>query len=103
MDPLRATCPRERRSEVRNCGSSRSRSLLLARGSHSLRPLQSLECAAQAKAQYIPALAAKGGEIPPIHKHFGDPKVEQAAFNLKPGQLTSLLEMPDGTSASGSL
>jgi hypothetical protein len=55
------------------------------------------EFAKQAKAQFLPELAAKGGEIPPIHKHFGDAKVESAAFNLQPGQTTPLMEMPDGT------
>ncbi len=53
------------------------------------------EFAAQAKVQFIPTLAAKGGEISAIHKHFGDPKVEAAAFALKPGQVTQLMEMPD--------
>jgi hypothetical protein len=56
------------------------------------------EFAKQAKAQFIPALQAKGGEIPPIHKHFGDLKVEEAAFSLRPGEITALLEMKeDGT------
>jgi hypothetical protein len=55
------------------------------------------EFADQAKLQPIPALASKGGEIPPIHKHFGDEKIERAAFNLQPGQITPLMEMPDGT------
>ncbi len=50
-----------------------------------------------ARSQFIPDLAAKGGEIPPIHKHFGDPKVEKAAFELKtPGEVTPLMTMPDG-------
>ncbi len=51
-----------------------------------------------ARKQFIPALAAKGGEVPPIHKHFGDPNVEREAFSLKVGQVSRLLEMPDGTS-----
>lgn len=50
-----------------------------------------------ARKQFIPALAAKGGEVPPIHRHFGDPNVEKEAFSLKPGQVSRLLEMPDGT------
>ena len=53
------------------------------------------EFAKQATIQFIPALASKGGVIPPIHKHFGDPKVEQAAFNLRPGEITALMEMKD--------
>jgi hypothetical protein len=55
------------------------------------------EFASYATKQYIQSLAASGGSIPPIHKHFGDAKIETAAFNLKPGQLTPLMEMPDGT------
>jgi len=55
------------------------------------------EFAACALKQFIPALASKGGVIPPIHKHFGDPKIEAAAFGMKPGQVTPLMEMPDGT------
>ena len=51
--------------------------------------------AEEAKHQYIPTLAAKGGEIAPIHKHFGDARVEAAAFALIPGQVTQLMEMPD--------
>lgn len=51
--------------------------------------------AEQARTQYIPTLSAKGGVIAPIHKHFGDAKVEAAAFALKPGQVTQLMEMPD--------
>jgi hypothetical protein len=51
----------------------------------------------EAKRQFLPNLQANGGAIPPIHKHFGDAKVEQTAFALKPGEVTQLLEMPDGT------
>jgi hypothetical protein len=43
-------------------------------------------------------LAAKGGEVPPIHMHFGDDKVEKAAFALRPGEVSPMLEMEkDGT------
>lgn len=51
-----------------------------------------------AREQSIPALAAKGGEMPPIHKHFGDPRIEQEAFSLKPGEVSKLIDMADGTS-----
>ncbi len=65
------------------------------------------EFAKYAKQQFIPDLAAKGGVIPPIHKHFGTNKPEEATFNkrveesafaLKPGEVTALMEMPDKTS-----
>jgi hypothetical protein len=53
----------------------------------------------QASQQFMPALAAQGGKIPPIYKHFGDREIEKAAFALtSPGQVTSLLGMPDNTS-----
>ncbi len=59
------------------------------------------EFANEAKIQYLANLASKGGEIPPINKHFGNDvhaaKIEKAAFELKPGQVTPLMEMPDGT------
>jgi hypothetical protein len=55
-----------------------------------------------ASAQFIPQLAAHKGEIPLIHKHFGDlpseVTLEQAAFALRnPGDVSSLLAMPDNT------
>jgi hypothetical protein len=55
------------------------------------------EFANYAKVQFIQTLAAKGGEYTPIHKHFGDAKIEAAAFALQPGQVTPLMEMPDGS------
>ncbi len=59
-----------------------------------------------ASTQFIPQLAASSGKIPPIYKHFGDPKgdeegsvIEKAAFALtSPGQVTPLIDMPDKTS-----
>jgi hypothetical protein len=51
-----------------------------------------------AKKQFIPQLAAEGGKIPPIHKHFGDKAIEDAAFALRqPGDVSTILEMPDKT------
>jgi hypothetical protein len=51
-----------------------------------------------AKSQPYPQLAAQGGAIPPIHKHFGDATIEKAAFALKSkGDVTALLGMPDKT------
>lgn len=50
-----------------------------------------------AKQQFIPALAMKGGEIPPIHRHFPDPEIEKEAFSLKPGQISRILTIKDGT------
>ena len=46
----------------------------------------------------IPAVAAHGGEIPPIHRHFSDKRIEDAAFSLKEGMVGPLLQMEDGTS-----
>jgi hypothetical protein len=51
-----------------------------------------------ARTQALAPLAAKGGEIPPIHKNFADVTIEREAFSLKPGEVSKLLEMPDGTS-----
>jgi hypothetical protein len=51
-----------------------------------------------AREQFIQALAYKGGDAPPIHKHFGDPNIERYAFNLRPGEVSQLFEMQgDGT------
>ncbi|HYT94353.1 MAG TPA: hypothetical protein VEL76_36900 [Gemmataceae bacterium] len=50
----------------------------------------------EAKKQPIRELAARAGAIPPIHKHFGDPKLEEEAFKLKnPGDISPLLGMQD--------
>src|SRR5262249_51740708 len=50
-----------------------------------------------AKTQFLPDLAARGGQVPPIHKHFGSPKLEQIAFSLKDGDVSCLEQMPDKT------
>jgi hypothetical protein len=55
-----------------------------------------------ASSQFIPELRARKGEIPEIHKHFGDlpseQKIEEAAFALhNPGDVSALLAMPDKT------
>lgn len=47
----------------------------------------------------LPQLCAVGGKTPPIHKHFGDPRIEQAAFNLKKGEVSPLIDLPDHTVA----
>jgi hypothetical protein len=57
------------------------------------------EFAAYATKQFIKELALKGGELPPVTKHFGDSKIELAAFNLRPGQVSACIEMQDGTHA----
>jgi hypothetical protein len=51
----------------------------------------------EAKKQFLPALAARGGEVPPIHKHFGDPRLEQVAFSLKVGEVSGVVQLPDNT------
>lgn len=50
-----------------------------------------------ARKQFIPELASKGGEVPPVYKHFPDPKIEREAFSLKEGQVSSLIQVQDGT------
>jgi PPIC-type PPIASE domain len=51
----------------------------------------------EARKQFIPNLAAEGGKVPPIHKHFGDKELENTAFRLKEGEVSGLLTMKDGT------
>jgi PPIC-type PPIASE domain len=51
----------------------------------------------KAESQFIPNLAQKKGEVPPIHKHFGDKQIEDTAFRMKVGDVSEPLKMPDGT------
>ncbi|MBX9680284.1 MAG: peptidylprolyl isomerase [Gemmataceae bacterium] len=51
----------------------------------------------EARQQYLQHLSASGGEVPPVHKHFGDPRIEREAFSLKPGELSGVIEMADRT------
>jgi hypothetical protein len=51
----------------------------------------------EARKQYIPALAARAGEVPPITKHCGDEKIEKAAFSIEPGEVSPLIDTPDGS------
>ncbi len=50
-----------------------------------------------ARSQFIPNLASTEGIVPPIHKHFGDAKIERAAFGLKEGDISPLMQLQDGT------
>jgi hypothetical protein len=50
-----------------------------------------------ASKQFIPNLAAAKGEVPPIHKHFGDKYVEDKAFSMKEGEICLPLKMQDNT------
>jgi foldase protein PrsA len=52
---------------------------------------------AAAKSQPLPALAEKQGQVPPIHKHFGDKNLEDTAFKLKPNEISGLIHMQDGS------
>ncbi len=38
-----------------------------------------------------PASRANGGKVPPIRRHGGSPVIEEAAFKLKPGELSGLV------------
>lgn len=40
-------------------------------------------------------LAAKGGQAPAIHKHFGDANIERIAFSMKVGEVSEVLTLPD--------
>jgi hypothetical protein len=51
----------------------------------------------EARKQYFPALAAHGGEVPPICKNCGDDNIERAAFSLKEGEISPLIGTPDGS------
>jgi len=52
---------------------------------------------AEAKSQFLAPLAARDGMAPPIHKHFGDPRMEQIAFSLKEGEVSGVIDLQDGT------
>jgi parvulin-like peptidyl-prolyl isomerase len=40
-----------------------------------------------------PTSASLGGEVPPIHKHSGRPLLESEAFRLRPGEMSSILQV----------
>jgi parvulin-like peptidyl-prolyl isomerase len=50
-----------------------------------------------ARAQAFAPLAAKGGLIPPIHRYYPEQALEKEAFSLKPGEVSKLLTLPDGS------
>jgi PPIC-type PPIASE domain len=50
-----------------------------------------------AKAQASPTLAAKAGHIDPFaHNTTGNEELERQAFSLQPGQISSVIDTPDG-------
>ncbi len=53
------------------------------------------EWKSQARKQPLPHIAAKEGKIPPIYKHYPNTLIEEAAFSLRVGEISGLLEMPD--------
>jgi hypothetical protein len=53
--------------------------------------------AADKEAQIIDVIRERGGQIPPIYRHFGEPAIEKAAFALRVGEVSQIIEMPDET------
>lgn len=51
----------------------------------------------EAGKQFVPNLAQTKGEVPAIHKHFGDKLIEETAFRLRPKEVSEPLKMQDGT------
>jgi parvulin-like peptidyl-prolyl isomerase len=50
-----------------------------------------------ARRQFNSALAAKGGEVPPFARHTtGIDRLEEEAFKLQPGEVSSLIDLPEG-------
>jgi PPIC-type PPIASE domain len=50
-----------------------------------------------AKQQWNPELAANGGKLKPVGRNTtGTPALEKAMFSLQPGEMTELIETPDG-------
>jgi hypothetical protein len=47
----------------------------------------------QARNQFIPELASREGDLPPIHTHFPEAAIEKAAFELKDGQVSGLIQV----------
>src|SRR5262249_19141711 len=51
----------------------------------------------KAKSQPSPTLAAQGGRIPPFGRHvLGNDDLEREAFKLSPGEITPLVQTPQG-------
>jgi hypothetical protein len=50
-----------------------------------------------AREQSVKEIAATGGDVPPINKHFGDEQVESVAFGLKKDEVSQVLGMKDGS------
>jgi parvulin-like peptidyl-prolyl isomerase len=53
-----------------------------------------------ARAQATRALAESGGEVPPVGRHSGNDKLERAVFRLSPGQISPLIDLPEGTAVA---
>jgi hypothetical protein len=51
----------------------------------------------EARKQFIPDLASRSGDIPPIHKHTEPPEIAKHAFSLNAGEVSALVKMPDGS------
>jgi len=47
--------------------------------------------------QFMEPFRAKAGEAPPVHKNFGDARIEKEAFRLQIGEVSNLIELEDGT------
>jgi parvulin-like peptidyl-prolyl isomerase len=50
-----------------------------------------------ARKQAFAPLAAQGGVIPPIYRGYPEAQIEKESFSLKPGEVSRLLTLPDGS------
>lgn len=51
----------------------------------------------EARKQFLPELINTEGKVAPIHRFFGDKKIETVAFQLKEGEISAVMVMNDGT------
>ena len=49
-----------------------------------------------ARSQPNPHLAATGGQVKPVSRHSGNVEIEKIAFSLRPGEVSQLVDTPEG-------